>query len=278
MIQSAINYYGSKRRLLSQILPLFPSSINTFYDLFAGSGVVSLNVHANRYVWNDFNTKLVNMFSYLYSISDEDIERLNGYASKVAHDKSLFYKLRDKYNDNNDPALLYALITCSFNTSPRFNRMGQYNMPYASPSRLTDKFLLTHERRLLDVIKRLRYMNIEFSSYDYRNAINFESICDNDFIYVDPPYFGTDATYNRSSGWTDIADEYFYRWLGKVVESDTNFALSNVLSYKGNLNQRLSDFIKKYSDCLNVHHLDIRYTANRANNTQSDEVLVTNYN
>lgn len=151
-------------------------------------------------------------------------------------------------------------------------------MPYASSSRLTDKFLLTREHRLLDVIKRLRQMDIEFSSYDYRNAINFESICDNDFIYVDPPYFGTDATYNRSSGWTDIADEYFYRWLGKVVESDTNFALSNVLSYKGNLNQRLSDFIKKYSDCLNVHHLDIRYTANRANNTQTDEVLVTNYN
>lgn len=278
MIQSPINYYGSKRRLLGQILPLFPHNINTFYDLFAGSGTVSLNVHANQYVWNDFNTKLVDMFSYLYNISDEDIELLNDRVSAVAHDKYLFYEMRDDYNNNSDPALLYALIISSFNSSPRFNRRGQYNMPYASQSRLTDKFLLTHEHRLLNVIERLKQMNIKFSSCDYRNTINFESLCDNDFIYLDLPYFGTDSTYNQSSGWDNKVDEHFYHWLGKVVDSDTNFALSNVLSYKGNSNKHLSGFINKYTDCLNVYHLDIRYIANRANNTQSDEVLITNYN
>lgn len=277
MIQSPINYYGSKRRLLGQILPLFPRNINTFYDLFAGSGTVSLNVHANRYVWNDFNTKLMNMFSYLYSISEEDVELLNNRVSAAAHDKSLFYELRDDYNNNSDPALLYALIISSFNSSPRFNKGGQYNMPYASPSRLTDKFLLTHEHRLLDVIERLKQMNIKFSSYDYRNAVNFESLCDSDFIYLDPPYFSTNSTYNQSSGWDNAADEQFYHWLEKLVDSNTNFALSNVLSYKDNLNKHLSDFINKYANYLNVYHLNIRYIANRANNTQADEVLITNY-
>lgn len=277
MIQSPINYYGSKRRLLGQILPFFPRNINTFYDLFAGSGTVSLNIHANQYVWNDFNTKLVDMFSYLYSISDEDVELLNNYVSAVAHDKSLFYEMRDDYNNNNDPALLYALIISSFNSSPRFNRRGQYNMPYASPSRLTDKFLLTHEHRLLNVIERLKTMNIKFSSYDYRKGVNFESLCNNDFIYLDPPYFGTDSTYNQSSGWNDVADEQFYHWLEKLVDSNTNFALSNVLSYKDNLNKHLNDFINKYDNCLNVYHLGIRYVVNRANNTQADEVLITNY-
>lgn len=277
MIQSTINYYGSKRRLLGQILPLFPRNINTFYDLFAGSGTVSLNVHANRYVWNDLNTKLVDMFSYLYSISEEDVELLNSLVSAAAHDKSLFYELRDKYNNNSDPALLYALVISSFNSSPRFNKRGQYNMPYASPSKLTDRFLLTREHKLSDVIERLKQMNIKFSSYDYRNAVNFESLCDNDFIYLDPPYFGTDSTYNQSSGWDNAVDEQFYHWLEKLVDSDTNFALSNVLSYKDNLNKHLSDFINKYANYLNVYHLNIRYTANRANNTQADEVLITNY-
>lgn len=277
MIQSAINYYGSKRRLLGQILPLFPRNINTFYDLFAGSGTVSLNVNANRYVWNDLNTKLVDMFSYLYSISEKDVELLNNRVSAAAHDKSLFYELRDKYNNNSDPALLYALVISSFNSSPRFNKRGQYNMAYASPSKLTDRFLLTREHKLSDVIERLKQMNIKFSSYDYQNAVNFESLCDNDFIYLDPPYLGTDSNYNRSSGWDNATDEQLYHWLEKLVDSNTNFALSNVLSYKDNSNKHLSDFIKKYSNCLNVHHLDIRYTANRANNTQADEVLITNY-
>lgn len=37
-IKSPIFYMGNKYRLLPQLLPLFPSNIDTFYDLFGGSG------------------------------------------------------------------------------------------------------------------------------------------------------------------------------------------------------------------------------------------------
>ena len=53
MIKSPINYMGSKRRLLKQILPLFPDNIDTFYDLFAGGGIVSLNTQAKQVYYND---------------------------------------------------------------------------------------------------------------------------------------------------------------------------------------------------------------------------------
>ena len=48
MIYSAINYMGSKRRLLAQIKPLLPTNINTFYDLFSGSLIVDLNIEAQN--------------------------------------------------------------------------------------------------------------------------------------------------------------------------------------------------------------------------------------
>ena len=62
---SPINYMGSKRRLLKQLLPLFPDKINTFYDLFAGSLTVSLNVQANSYVANDLNQPLIILFNFM---------------------------------------------------------------------------------------------------------------------------------------------------------------------------------------------------------------------
>lgn len=43
-IKSPIFYMGNKYRLLPQLIPLFPSNINTFYDLFGGSGCMSGNV------------------------------------------------------------------------------------------------------------------------------------------------------------------------------------------------------------------------------------------
>ena len=53
---------GSKERLLNQLLPLFPEKISTFYDLFGGSAVVSLNVKADNYVLNDLSKHLYNLY------------------------------------------------------------------------------------------------------------------------------------------------------------------------------------------------------------------------
>lgn len=53
--KSPIFYMGNKYRLLKQILPLFPNDIDTFYDLFGGSSVVSMNVVSNKTIYNEIN-------------------------------------------------------------------------------------------------------------------------------------------------------------------------------------------------------------------------------
>ena len=47
-IISPLNYIGGKRKLLAQILPLFPTKISTFIDLFCGGCTVGLNVNAEK--------------------------------------------------------------------------------------------------------------------------------------------------------------------------------------------------------------------------------------
>ncbi|WP_276414568.1 DNA adenine methylase, partial [Lactococcus garvieae] len=45
-LKSALNYTGGKYRLLPQLFPLFPEAnkFERFIDLFAGGGVVSVNM------------------------------------------------------------------------------------------------------------------------------------------------------------------------------------------------------------------------------------------
>ena len=38
-IKSPLNYTGGKYKLLPQIIPIFPSDINTFVDLFGGDSM-----------------------------------------------------------------------------------------------------------------------------------------------------------------------------------------------------------------------------------------------
>ena len=62
MIQSCVHYMGSKFPILKQMLPYFPKNINRFYDIFGGSGVVSLNVKANEYHINDLSNHVYNLY------------------------------------------------------------------------------------------------------------------------------------------------------------------------------------------------------------------------
>ena len=64
-IKSPLNYTGNKYNLLSQILPLFPQKINTFYDLFGGSGTVAINVSANRIIYNEYNKFIYELVKYI---------------------------------------------------------------------------------------------------------------------------------------------------------------------------------------------------------------------
>ena len=65
MYKNPFNYIGAKYKLLPQILPLFPKEIKTFIDLFGGSGEVSLNVNADKIIYNEKCKPLVNIFKNL---------------------------------------------------------------------------------------------------------------------------------------------------------------------------------------------------------------------
>ena len=53
LIKSPMNYIGGKYKLLLQILDLFPSKINMFYDVFGGGANLSLNVNSEHVYYND---------------------------------------------------------------------------------------------------------------------------------------------------------------------------------------------------------------------------------
>lgn len=73
--ESPIPYMGNKYKLLKQLLPLFPEKCDTFYDLFGGSGVVSMNYKGqNKTVYNEFNSNIIILINM---IKNSDIEELD---------------------------------------------------------------------------------------------------------------------------------------------------------------------------------------------------------
>jgi DNA adenine methylase Dam len=280
-----MNYTGGKYKLLPQILPLFPSKINTFVDLFTGGGNVAVNVRANRIISNDFDAHVIGIYNAFKNMTlDEIIGAIEKTISK--YELSLenvdgFNALRTTYNKglNEDvppytlDMLLYVLICYSFNHQLRFNSRGEFNMPFGkNRSQWND----TMKKNLINFHKAIIEKDIIFTNKDF-GELKVDKLTPNDFVYCDPPYLITCATYNEKDGWNINSEKRLLNLLDELNEHDIKFGLSNVLFSKGKANDMLIEWSKKY----NVNHLDYTYQNcnyhTKDKDSKPDEVLITNF-
>lgn len=299
-IASPLNYTGGKHKLLPQILPLFPEKIETFVDLFCGGCNVGVNVNAKKIICNDNNEKLIGFFNYLKSTDykafssqlNKVIEEFhlsntteNGYSfygcnssdGLGSYNREHFLALRENFNSLQSEdtfyfAKLYILIVYAFNNQIRFNSNGFYNLPVGK------RDFNENMAKKLEI-----FMNnigkIEFTSEDFRE-FKIENLTDNDFVYADPPYLITCASYNELDGWNKNNEMALLKMLDKLNEQNVKFALSNVLSAKGKTNFVLTNWLAKNTE-YKCHHLNFDYKnsnyhkADKIN--KADEVLITNY-
>lgn len=280
---SPLNYIGGKRKLLPQILPLFPTKISTFIDLFCGGCTVGLNVDAEKVVFNDNLTYLIDMYQAFLHTNKEDVL---SYIETRVKDLKLtqtniegYLKLRAEYNSVRNPLDLFVLIAYSFNHQIRFNSSHEYNNPFGKERSSYNSKMQDNLRSFLDAIHS---RNVSFSNLDFRE-VDFSVLSDNDFVYADPPYLITRGTYNDGkrgfSGWGTSEEIALLELLKSLDSKGVRFALSNVLTHKGEENKLLQEWISGHG--FSVHWLNMCYNNSNYQSAASKgktlEILVTNY-
>jgi len=281
VIKSPLNYVGGKHKLLPQLLPLFPKEIETFYDLFGGGFNVGINVKAKRYVYNDKLRPVTNLLLDMYQ---NDIltllENIDGYIedyrlSKI--NKEGYLRLRSDYNEIPEPfrpsCALYALLAHCFNNQVRFNSKGEFNQSFGMNR---SSFNPTLRKRFVAFVDKLQTLDIRFYSKDFRE-FKVEAFDKRDFVYCDPPYLLSLATYNENGGWTEQDEKDLYIFLNEIG-GEVKWAMSNVLETKGKRHSLLESWVKKSGH--KIHYLNADYSNSnhqRKKHKPDVEILVTNY-
>lgn len=277
-VKSPLNYTGGKYKLLPQLLELFPKQVNTFVDLFAGGGNVSVNVKAEKVVFNDLMWQVPEMLQEFKKIGvEESLRKIDGYISSYdlsKENKEGYLALRELYNKGkSDPLMLYTLICYSFNNQIRFNNKGAYNMPFGKDR---SSFNPTLREKFITFVQRLQSMEIQFSSKDFRE-LDLDTLGENDFVYCDPPYLITVASYNENGGWGEQAERDLLAKLDTLDKAGVKFGLSNVFESKGKENIILKEWANGYK----VHYLDHTYSNcsyhKKDKQSKDIEVFITNY-
>lgn len=279
-VKSPLNYTGGKSKLLPQILPLFPDKVGTFIDLFCGGCNVGSNVNADKVIYNDYMSQIIELFKNWKDNNLEDtiqyietqIEKFN----LTKQNQEGFLELRKQYNDYRDIRDLFVLVAYSFNHQIRFNSKGEYNMPFGKDRSEYNKNMKTN---LINFITRIQEQDSTFLNKSF-NELNIEEFTKDTFVYVDPPYLITVASYNENGGWNEQMEYKLLEYLDKCTENGIKFALSNVLE----MNDKSNDILKKWAQekGYNIHHLNYTYgncNYHKLDKTVglTDEVLITNY-
>ena len=277
---SPMNYIGGKAKLLPQILPHFPKEINTFYDVFAGGANVAVNINANAIKINDLNHYVIEILNVIYQLDIDDLlQQIYSLIDKYKLSKTNeqgFKEFRQAYNENQNPVMLYTLICYSFNYQFRFNNDRQYNNPFG---RERSQFSSKLADKLIRFSAKLKEKKVVFSCLNFEDFLTSQNYQTNDFIYLDPPYLITTGSYNDGNRgfkhWTRTQESLLLDTLDQLNRKGVKFALSNVLTHKGKVN----DLLKIFSQNYRVIDLDNHYNNSCYNTkkTGSNEILLVNY-
>ncbi|WP_066188939.1 Dam family site-specific DNA-(adenine-N6)-methyltransferase [Gracilibacillus timonensis] len=296
---SPINYTGGKYKLLPQLFPLFPDQYENFIDIFAGGANVGINATPNGKVWiNDREERVIELYELLaktpqdevlamveriiatYQLSDTKNKGYRFYGldsakGMGAYNKEKFIRLRRDYNegvydqDPLKPIVFYVLLVYGFNNQIRFNAKGAYNLPVGKRD-----FNSRMEQKLIHFMDALQAKSFVFSTKDFREI---DQIGKEDFVYLDPPYLISTASYNENGGWGEQDERDLLDFLDRLDQQGAKWALSNVSLHKGQENQMLL----KWAEHYHMHILDYHYNnsnyQSKAKHNKTQEVLITNY-
>ncbi|MGH9753324.1 MAG: DNA adenine methylase [Blastocatellia bacterium] len=165
---------------------------------FLGSGVVAFNLAPEQALLSDTNQHIINLYK---AIQRDEMNRgivrefLCEEGRKLAvGGADYYYEVRRRFNEVGSPFDFLFLNRSCFNGVVRFNRHGQFNVPFGhKPQRFTQAYITKIVNQVGWVAKQMRDKDWEFRAAKWNEIL--PEAKPEDFVYLDPPYIGRHTDY-----------------------------------------------------------------------------------
>ncbi|WP_374724273.1 DNA adenine methylase [Calidifontibacillus erzurumensis] len=197
-----LKYRGGKTAEIKYFQLHIPQTFDTYYEPFVGGGAVFFHLNHRKSVINDINEKLMktyleiknnyhevrkqlDLLQDIYEKNQKEYEALKAQFPNTRvpnKNEELYYKMREEFNHPTgewlESVVYFFINKTSYSGMIRYNKQGEYNVPFGRYKTFNTK-LLTEEH--FHLLKRTDIYN-----GDYSKLFSLATSCD--FMFLDPPY------------------------------------------------------------------------------------------
>jgi DNA adenine methylase len=213
-----LKWAGGKRWLVPHVAPLWRRfHRRRLVEPFCGGLAVALGLRPARARLSDINPHVVNFYRWLKRGLEVEAAMRE---IPMRNEQALFYRHRERFNClvaagagecAEAAGLFYYLNRTGYNGLCRFNRKGEFNVPFGRYERINYTIDFS--------TYRTAFKGWDFSAGDFA-ALELDP---RDFIYADPPYDVEFTQYSKEQfGWAEQVRlaEFLARHHGPVVLSN----------------------------------------------------------
>ena len=269
-----IKSQGIKTKLVQWIKSIIPEDFNgVWIEPFMGTGVVAFNIIPKKAILGDTNPHLINFYN---SIQKKEITPKIARLYLQKEGRKLFengeehyYLIRERFNKEKDPLDFLFLNRSCFNGMIRFNKKGDFNVPFCrKPERFAKAYITKIVNQIEYIYNLLQLKDFTFVCQDFSETIqNGKS---GDIIYCDPPYIGRHTEY--FNGWDEKKEFELNKHLSNTP---SNFILSTWYSNVFRENDYIKTIWKNYNLITREHFYHLG--GKEKNRNSMLEALITNY-
>jgi DNA adenine methylase len=228
-VRPPLKWAGGKRWQVPHLRAFWErNSGRRLVEPFCGGLAVTLGLMPEKALLNDVNPHLINFYSWLKRGLITALPCDNREAAFYAGRSRFNQLLADGEGETAEAAsLFYYLNRTGYNGLCRFNRSGEFNVPFGRYKQILYRYDFTEYK---PVLAGWQFTNTHFSQVPLQ---------DDDFVYADPPYDVEFTKYSKDGfDWSDqvATAELLARHEGPVILS--NQATVRILKLYGSLGYR----------------------------------------
>jgi DNA adenine methylase len=204
-VRPPLKWAGGKRWQLPHLRPLWQrAASDRLVEPFCGGLAVTLGLLPKQALLNDINPHLINFYRWLkVGFKVDGVEFRNK--------EKDFYKARERFNElladggcesSEAATLFYYLNRTGYNGLCRFNRRGEFNVPFGRYAKIGYRYDFGEYKSVFEAW--------EFSCLDFDQI----PLKPRDFVYADPPY-DVEFTHYSKGGFDWKEQERTALWFSK---------------------------------------------------------------